>query len=243
MDVEVFSQTITFEGRPAKLVLVNNVTQRRQIEEQLRQSKEAAETAERRFRSLTACSPSGILQMDAAGLCTYVNERWLEITGSNGEENLGNGWNRTIHSEDLETLLQDMAAAAKEDGEFSREVRLHLNDGEDRWVRLSGKALVSESGQFAGFVCAVRDITARIQAEQAMKQAKEAAEAANRAKSEFLANMSHEIRTPMNAIMGMTELALDTELNPEQREYPITVQTATDSLLTLINDKIGRAHV
>jgi two-component system, sensor histidine kinase and response regulator len=107
--------------------------------------------------------------------------------------------------------------------------------GHNRWL-ITTKVPLREGDRVVGIIGISHDITRRKRAEEALQQAREAAEAASRAKSEFLANMSHEIRTPMNGILGMTELALQTALTTEQREYLQMVRSSAYSLVAVIND-------
>ena len=119
---------------------------------------------------------------------------------------------------------------------FNKEEECVDAAGNKSWLLTTKVPLYDKNGQVTGIAGVGRDITKRREAEREMQRAREAAEAASQAKSEFLANMSHEIRTPLNGVMGMTDLALDTQLTPEQREYLETVKTSSDSLLTVIND-------
>ena len=126
---------------------------------------------------------------------------------------------------------------------IDKEEKQHWPDGRLIWVSTSKVPLLSKDGKVIGTFGMSRDITERKLAEEAMEQAKVAAEEANRAKSDFLANMSHEIRTPMNAVIGITELLLDMELTPTQRDYLNMVLESGENLLAILNELLDYSKI
>ncbi len=109
-------------------------------------------------------------------------------------------------------------------------------DGNVVWIHAFGRVSMDENGRPKDMYGVSQDITEQHQIEQELMEAKEAAEAATRAKSDFLANMSHEIRTPMNAVIGLSYLALNTDLDRKQRSYLTKISSSANNLLTIIND-------
>ena len=120
---------------------------------------------------------------------------------------------------------------------------LRPDDRQLIWLHLIGERCSDHANQTAYLRGVIQDVTPLKQAELAVVQGKLAAEEANRAKSDFLANMSHEIRTPMNAIIGMSDLALSTELNPKQRAYIEKVHASAVGLLRIINDILDYSKI
>lgn len=140
-----------------------------------RRSKQALRSlqeSEARFRSLSASSPVGIFQTDAAGQAVYTNERCQGILGLTLEESLGEGWAQAIHPEDRAALLADWAAAIQQGGEFSREFRLTSAAGDLRWAHARAVALRSPDGEITGYGGVLEDVTAQHEEHEALKHSK-----------------------------------------------------------------------
>ena len=173
----------------------------------------------------------------------YFNQHWVEYTGLTLDESYGHGWNIPFHPDDKQRAWEAWQRATQHEEPYLLECRLRRADGVYRWWLIHGTPLRDANGEIQKWFGTCTDIEERKRAEEALLEAKLAAEAANVTKSQFLANMSHELRTPMNAILGMIDLALPKAVDPTVKDCLQTARGSADLLLALLNDLLDSAKI
>jgi len=220
------------------LAVIRDVTRRKRAESALRES-------EAKIRALVETTSDWIWEVDSDGFYTYASPKVKDLLGYDPEEMIG--------KTPFDFMPPDVAGEVKavfQQGAASREpfaglenVNLH-KDGHPVVIETSGVPILDAKGNLLGYRGIDRDITIRKQAEQQIRQAKEAAEAANRAKSIFLANVSHEIRTPIVAILGSAEMSVRSDDDQAGRiDHAETILRNGRHLLALVDDLLDAARL
>jgi two-component system, sensor histidine kinase and response regulator len=215
------------------VVSFTDITERRSAEQQLRET-------EQFFRSVLESAPDGLMVVDHTGVIRLANAQTEKLFGYTRDELVGARIEMLVPAE-----VRPRHAALRADFHAAPTARAMGANQDLAGVRKDSSTFPVEIGlsplpakgqEPAQVAVSTRDVTDRKNQERQIIEARQRAEEATAAKSMFLANMSHEIRTPMNAIIGMTHLALKTELTPKQRDYLVKVRGAAGALLGIIND-------
>jgi len=211
----------------------------------LERSQTSSRERERYFHALIDQTSDVIAVLGVDARFRFVNEAVRSMLGYAPSELVGQSAFDFLHPEDKRAAWELFSHGIEPGATAARDFRFRHRDGSWCYVEAAGKLLLDDPA-VAGVIVAARDITRRREAEEELRQARVAAEAANRAKSAFLANMSHELRTPLNSIIGFSELLEEQTfgpLAPKQLRYVGNVLTSGKHLLHLINDILDLSKI
>lgn len=197
---------------------------------------------EERLKAVLENTTAVVFMKDLEGRYLLVNQRWAKLFHTTPEETIGK-FDHDIFPPVMAAAFRENDARVVAAGEpLQLEETAPHADGPHTYLSVKFP-LRDAAGRIHAVGGIATDITERKRAEEALRQAQQAAEAANSTKSTFLANMSHEIRTPMSGIIGMSELLLDTNLDHSQRYYLKMLKQSADSLLELLNDVLDFSKI
>src|ERR1700760_1027804 len=194
---------------------------------------ELQEAAER-ARSLFEQQGDLIVMRDANGRITFASDAYCQMAERSREALVGTCFNFEV--------IEQGDSAVESNGTRVHDQKIATRLG-PKWIAWREGLVRSDAGQPAELQCVGRAVTDRTETERALSEARDQADAANRAKSRFLAMASHEIRTPLNGIIGMSSLLLDTPLTQEQNTYAKAVKTSGDALLSLIEELLDYSKI
>ncbi|MGE3275892.1 MAG: ATP-binding protein [Vicinamibacterales bacterium] len=234
------------------IILAWNVALRRRVADRTRELRAAlseqthltrrAITSETRLAGALDAIDEGVWEWASDGRTErlWVSGRWSKLLGFASEDLPADiaAWLECVHPDDRSRIEAAHERAVKEPpGLFDERYRMRKRDGAYTWFHDRGRIVERDArGAPRRMVGIVRDVTAEHAAEEAMRQARDAAEEAARSKSTFLTTMSHEIRTPLNAVIGVSGLLDATPLDEDQRRLVGVVQTSAQALLALVDD-------
>ncbi len=223
------------------LLIGTDNTARKQIEAEQKLLDQRLRDQQFYTRSLIESNIDAIMTTDPSGIISDVNKQMEALTGCTRDELIGAPF--MDYFTDPERARAGIKLVLSEKKVSNYELTARARDGTETVVSLNATTFYDRDRKLRGVFAAARDVTERKLLDQVLQEknvelegAKSVAEKANLAKSDFLSNMSHEIRTPMNAIIGMSHLALKTELTPRQRDYISKIQGSGRHLLAIIND-------
>ncbi len=188
-------------------------------------------------------SHSAVMITDLHSCIEYANAGLCRQTGYARRELLGHGWREFLAPETPPELIASLVTTVRAGRPWHGEWMNRRKDGTMYPVRGAVSPVTGRAGELTCFVAVFEDMTEIKHTEAMLREAKERAEAGDRAKGHFLATMSHEVRTPLNGIVGFTSLLLETTLTPDQLEYVETIRTSSETLIQLTGDILDYARI